>query len=193
MLVVDIDEVVLHHSKHLIDHLNSLGIEMTEFVHELRGELRYETSQTVLSEDEQNRVLSDSFIHFAHCQQPIPGSVETLTQLSSDYYIVFLSNVPQRAAHMRRERLDFLGLTYPFFANTGGKGRAVKTLSGMTDAPIFFIDDSLRQIENVKLHTPNTTCIQFTFVDEIRSTATSVRRDVNRASKWEEVRALLEV
>ncbi len=191
ILIIDIDEVVLHHSKHLIEYLSKLNITMTDFVHELKGELRDDVTGRLISENQKDRILSEGFKHFVHLQEPIPDSVKIINQLGTRYEILFLSNVPEHSASAREARLISLGLNYPFFRNGGGKGRAVKLISKFTDQRVCFVDDSLRQIENVKKHAPGTECFHFTFVDGTGVKQPPADLDVTRVRTWPELCSLL--
>ena len=91
----------------------------------------------------------------------VEGAVKSLQKLSNKYNIIILSNIPFKFYEKRKAALKKYGMNFPFFANTGPKGKAVKYISDLHNGKIWFIDDSPYQIKSVKLEEQNVNTILF--------------------------------
>ena len=80
----------------------------------------------------------------------VEGAVKSLQKLSRQCSIIilsiFLSNFMKKDKRPKK-----YGINFPFFANTGPKGKAVKYISDIHKGKVWFIDDSPYQIKSVKL------------------------------------------
>ncbi len=85
----------------------------------------------------------------------------SLRALADRFNIVILSNIPFQFYEKRKKALIKYNLNFPFFANKGPKGKAVKHISKIYKGDLWFIDDSPYQVKSVKLETEKTNTILF--------------------------------
>lgn len=190
-VILDVDEVTLHHRRHLIDFLAKQGIEIFEPQSEQEVSLRYHSSGAAVHNRDRDRLLEDAFVDFASIQEPFEGAVDSVERLSSRCSVLFLTNVPSNAFVARSARLRYLGFNIPIYRNVGGKGRAVSILQRKSRSKVIFVDDSQRQIRNVKMHAPSVFTIQARFTEGLvcESSESSHAEVISR--NWSELEALI--
>ena len=167
LIAVDADEVLVIFVEHLSSWMATIGFEMRLERYELEGSMFPEGSDDPLPFDECIGLINRFFKEQTLEQQAVDGAADALSRLAEVAQIVVLTNVPRLATETRRQNLHALGMPYPVVVNSGGKGRAMVWLCQQTDAPVGFIDDSVKQIESVARHAPDVVRVHFAWADFI--------------------------
>jgi len=97
----------------------------------------------------------------------------------------------RRAAVAWRRNLDALGIRFPMVVNSGGKGRAMRWLADRVAEPVAFVDDSVRQIESVARHVPESLRLHFAWADFIHRLFPTCPCAAAQVRNWEEAEAEL--
>ena len=114
-----------------------------------------------LNKNQITDIINNFFMYKTESMDLVEGAVNSLQILSKQHNIIILSNIPFKFYEKRKVALKKYGINFPFFANTGPKGKAVKYLSDIHKGKIWFIDDSPYQIKSVKLEEKNVNTILF--------------------------------
>lgn len=186
LIAVDADEVLLVFVEHLMRFLVPLGYEMRLVRYELEGSMFPTGSDDPLPFDACIELIDRFFRDEGHRQDPVPGGASALGRLEEVAQIVVLTNVPRHAWGARRRNLDALGLRYQMVVNSGGKGRAMRWLADQVQAPVAFIDDSVKQIESVAKHVPDSLRLHFVWADFIDRIFPECAHATGRARSWDE-------
>ena len=190
-VIIDVDDVILHHTRHLHDFLWKKNIEIRRSKEHLDHELFDKDSQTVLDQGASDRLFEEAFKEIANTQTEVDGASAAVSSISEFCDILFLSNVPSSIVDVRKSRLARLGLDFPLARNSGGKGKAVRALQEESDHPIIFIDDSERQIRNVRKHSPHTLTVKARFIEYQRSDDYEDSEADHSFSSWADVHSFI--
>lgn len=191
LIAVDVDEVLVHFVPHLDRYIQTLGYEMRLVTYQLEGSMFPIGSDDPLPFDACIGLINKFFEAETLRQEPVPGGVEALARLADWAQIVILTNVPRPATAARRQNLDALGIPYPLVVNSGGKGRAMAWLAAHTGAPCGFVDDSVKQIESVAKHAPQTCRVHYAGADFIARIFPECEFATAQARDWGRVEELL--
>lgn len=161
LLAVDADEVLVHFLCHFERFIQSNGLRLDVRQYSLEGALSDAESGRVLSLQDSLAQIDDFFERETLKQTAIKGAASALEELSEDFQIVILTNVPHAAKALREENLANLGIPFPVITNTGGKGPALHWLSEEAAAPTLFVDDSPQQIASARRDAKNVIAVQF--------------------------------
>ena len=191
LIAVDVDDCLAVFVDHLHRFIGTLGYEMRLDRYELEGSMFRVGSEAALPFDECIGLIHRFFEHECGRQQAVPGGAEALQRLSADAQVVILTNVPGFAGEARRQNLKGLGIPWPMIVNTGGKGRAMAWLADAADAPAAFVDDSVRQIENVAKHAPEVVRLHFAGAEFIRRLFPECAAATRQVHDWDEAERVL--
>jgi hypothetical protein len=191
LIAVDVDECLAVFVDHLHRFIGTLGYEMRLERYELEGSMFPIGSDTALPFDECVGLIHRFFQSECARQEAVAGGAEALHSLSADAQIVILTNVPGFAGEARRRNLAELGIPWPVVVNTGGKGRAMAWLAQAADAPTAFVDDSVRQIENVAKHAPDVVRLHFAGAEFIRRLFPECAAATRQVLDWNEAERVL--
>jgi len=186
LLAVDCDEVMVHLSEHMARWLPSIGFRMHLTQYQLEGSIFPVGSDVPVPFDDCLRLIDRFFEEETLNQQPISGAAEALERLAAKAQVVVLTNVPRHAGTMRRENLAALGMGYPLVENGGGKGKALLWLSARAQAPVAFVDDSLKQHESAARRAPEVARIHFVGASNLRRILPESRAAHHRVEGWGE-------
>ena len=191
LIAVDVDEVLVRFVPHLERFLDGQGYEMRLVRYELEGSMFPRGSDMPLPFETCLDLIRQFFEAETENQQPVPGGAEALDRLSHEAQIVILTNVPRAATAARRRNLDALGMPWPMVVNSGGKGRALKWMADRVQAPIGFVDDSVKQIESVARHLPGATRLHFAEADFIARIFPDCSHATAQTRSWSETESVL--
>ena len=191
LIAVDVDDCLAVFVDHLHRFIGTLGYEMRLERYELEGSMFPVGAETPLPFDECIALIHDFFENECLRQQAMPGAAEALLSLSADAQLVILTNVPGFAGDARRRNLAGLGIPWPVVVNTGGKGRAMAWLADAADAPAAFVDDSVRQIENVAKHAPHVVRLHFAGAESVRRLFPECPAATRQVHDWDEAERVL--
>ncbi|MET1415170.1 hypothetical protein ABVF61_23055 [Roseibium sp. HPY-6] len=162
LIVCDVDEVVLHLIRHLETYLHERDLVFLNHEYRLTGNIGRRDDLSVLSADHVRKHLLDFFDAISHAQDLVHGADIALNNLSENWDIVLLTNLPGGHNKPTREKLlGSLGVPYPVVTNSGPKGGAVAALAANRKGPVVFIDDSPTNHTSVQASLPSSVQIQF--------------------------------
>ncbi len=191
LLAVDADEVMVYLAEHLARYLPTIGFRMRLTQYQLEGSIFPADCEIPVPFDNCLRLIDRFFDDETLNQQALPGAVEALARLSAQAQVVVLTNVPRHARDLRRRNLAALGMGYPMVENAGGKGRALFWMAAHADAPVAFIDDSLKQHESAARRAPEVTRIHFVGAGHLRRILPESPAAHHRVEGWAECEAVV--
>jgi len=184
LLVCDVDEVVLEFVTPLMRFLQTRGFELRANSFRLWGNIYSLETGNVAEKSEVRDFMAAFFNQQEKWQTPAKNAAETLTKLSDDADIVFLTAMPPHHHGLRRELLNKAGMPYPMIATMDAKGPEVAALHGGRDLPLAFIDDIFTNLHSVRDHAPDTLLVNMMANDQFRALAPDPGDGVARADDW---------
>ena len=160
VIVCDADEVIFDFMYSFEKYLHSKNLYFNWKSYALEGNILNDRNKP-LNKSQIANTINSLFMNKTESMSLVEGAVNSLQILSEQYNIIILSNIPFKFYEKRKFALKKCGINFPFFANTGPKGKAVKYLSDIHKGKTWFIDDSPYQIKSVKLEKKNINTILF--------------------------------
>jgi len=162
LIICDVDEVILHMILHLEEYLNNKGMHFLNHSYRLTGNIAHTEDATRVPPDQVKRHLIAFFDEVSHQQAMVPDANTALAELTDQWDIVLLTNLPgSHNKPVRETLLRGMGIPYPVLTNSGPKGGAVAALAGGRAHPVVFIDDSPTNHRSVQASLPASVQIQF--------------------------------
>lgn len=162
LIICDVDEVILHLIAPLEEYLAANGLRFLDHTYRFTGNIAPLGADTPVAADQVRHHLLAFFDAYSHRQSMVANANAALEELSVDWEIVLLTNLP--GAHnkpVRETLLGGMGIPYPVLTNSGPKGGAVAALAGGRQHPVVFIDDSPTNHRSVQASLPTSVQIQF--------------------------------
>ena len=150
LLICDVDEVVLHLVKPFIEVIEERGFDLKSHSFKLTGNVFDKKTGREATQDEVWSALTQLFEEQATRQGIVDGVVENLNALAASIDIVFLTNMPHPFREIRRAHLLECGLEFPLVTNTRSKVPAIKILQSHTQKRVGFIDDTPKNLDQVR-------------------------------------------
>ncbi|MBD9648388.1 hypothetical protein IB267_08490 [Ensifer sp. ENS09] len=191
LIVSDIDDVVLEFINPFKAFLKSCGHVLLPRSFRLTGNIITHADEQPVAEPEVKILLDAFYGSQDRWQAPAARAVETLSALSEEADIVFLTAMPPQHATVRRALLDQLGLPYPLLASEEPKGPIVQKLHGGRTVPLVFIDDMLRNLRSVKDHAPSCLPINLMADSDFKALAPKIDADIRAVADWPEAAAAI--
>ncbi|QRY69574.1 hypothetical protein JVX98_15430 [Ensifer sp. PDNC004] len=191
LIVSDIDDVVLEFINPFKAFLKSCGHVLLPRSFRLTGNIITHADEQPVAEPEVKILLDAFYGSQDRWQTPAARAVETLSALSEEADIVFLTAMPPQHATVRRALLDQLGLPYPLLASEEPKGPIVQKLHGGRTVPLVFIDDMLRNLRSVKDHAPSCLPINLMADSDFKALAPKIDADIRAVADWPEAAAAI--
>ena len=160
LIVCDADEVIFDFMNCFEIYLHTKGLYFNWKSYALEGNILNDKNEA-LNKNQITNIINNFFKYKTESMDLVEGAVKSLQELSKQCSIIILSNIPFKFYENRKVALKKYGINFPFFANTGPKGKAVKYISDIHKGKIWFIDDSPYQIKSVKLEEKNVNTILF--------------------------------
>lgn len=155
LLVVDVDEVVLHFIAPFCDLLAEHGARMHFESFRLTGNVRSISTGAALTGHELDGVTEQLYAEQEVRQQPVPFAAEALSCLAETMDVVFLTAMTPSHYEPRRRLLDRSDLPFPMIATSRGKGALVQHMRERWRGPIVFVDDLPPNLEGVRRSVPD--------------------------------------
>lgn len=191
LIVCDIDEVVLEFLTPFQGYLVDNGFELRPTSFKLNGNIFSLTHGGETPEDEVARLLEAFFASHDEWQTPVHQAADSLSRLSEQADIVFLTAMPPRHRAVRRNLLSRHGFDYPMIATEAPKGPAVLALHGARAQPVVFVDDIFVNLHSVRTHVPETLLVNLMANDVFRALAPHPGDGVEIATDWPHAEALI--
>ncbi len=150
LIVLDIDEVVLHFIAPFCELLAEYGARLHFESFRLTGNVRSLSTGAALTGHELDGVTERLYAEQEWRQKPVEGVGEALERLRGDADIVFLTAMTPSFFDQRRRLLDAAGLDLPMIATERSKGGVVAELRDRWKGPIAFVDDLPPNLEGVR-------------------------------------------
>ena len=160
LIVCDADEVIFDFMNSFEMYLHTKGLYFNWKSYALEGNILNDKNKA-LNKNQIADIIDNFFMYKTESMDLVEGAVKSLQKLSRQCSIIILSNIPFKFYEKRQAALKKYGINFPFFANTGPKGKAVKYISDIHKGKVWFIDDSPYQIKSVKLEEKNVNTILF--------------------------------
>ena len=186
LIVCDADEVIFDFMNSFEIYLHTKGLYFNWKSYALEGNILNDKKKA-LNKNQITDIIHNFFMYKTESMDLVEGAVKSLQKLSRQCSIIILSNIPFKFYEKRKTALKKYGINFPFFANTGPKGKAVKYLSDIHKGKIWFIDDSPYQIKSVKLEEKNVNTILFIGNHKLEALIKSKNKYCDHFSnKWED-------
>jgi len=150
LLICDVDEVVLHLVDPFVQVLQERGYVLKEHSFRLTGNVFDAKTGREATQEEVWAGLTQLFEEQDRRQHIVEGVVENLNSLAQFVDVVFLTNMPHEFRQVRRSHLANHGLDFPLITNTRSKVPAIQTLQAHCAHPVGFIDDTPKNLEQVR-------------------------------------------
>ena len=191
LIVCDIDEVVLEFVTPFEAFLTHNGHELRATSFRLHGNVFNRADGSETPGDQVSQMLEAFFEAQNEWQTPVIEAADSLSRLSNQADIVFLTAMPPRHREVRRNLLSQHGFDYPMIATESPKGPAVLALHGARAQPVVFIDDIFTNLQSVRKHVPETLLLNLMANDTFRALAPHPGDGVDIATDWPHAEALI--
>lgn len=192
LVISDADEVLFLFMREFETYLDMRGMYFDWASYALSGNLRHRHDHAQVPFERVPEMIEDFFEHHTELFTPVPLAAESLAALSARAQVVVLTNIPTRQRARRAKCLALHGMDYPVVANVGAKGLAVRHLAEQVDAPVFFLDDSPRNLQSVKLATDRVDRLHFVADARLHKLLGPVTEHHLSTTEWTEARAFIE-
>lgn len=173
LLVVDVDEVVVHMVGHFMPWLSIHGLRLDLTSYRLGGNIKDAMSGEPIAEERVKGLIQRFFDEEIHRQGVVDHAAAVLQRLQARWQVILLTNVPHHRAEARGASLAAQGITANLLTNEGAKGPPValmRQLAIAAGAPdlLVFIDDSPNNLESVRMSVPTARLIHFIAHEALR-------------------------
>jgi hypothetical protein len=191
LLVLDVDDVVLHFVRPFPRFLEARGFDLKLGSFKLLGNMSERATGRLL-EREEIAALVDEFFHAqADWQTITDGAAEVLADFAPRAEIVMLTAMPHRYRAARRAHMDALGLNYPLLTTEMAKGPAIAKLRGDTPRPIAFVDDQPTNLESAREFVPDVKLFHLMAETNLRELLPDPPPGTHVVDDWAEARPLI--
>ena len=185
LVVCDADEVIFDFMNSFEEYLHTKSLYFNWKSYALEGNILNHKNEP-LNRNQITNIINNFFMSETERMHLVNGAANGLYQLSKYYNIIILSNIPFKFYGKRKKALKKYKINFPFFANTGPKGKALKFISDIHKGEIWFIDDSPYQIKSVKLEEKKINTILFVGNSKLEALMKSKRYGDHFSNKWED-------
>lgn len=191
LLVLDVDEVVLHFVKPFQTLLHERGARFHFDSFALQGNIRSISTGAAVSGHEISGATRALYEEQEQRQTPVDGTREALERLREEADIVFLTAMTPTFHDRRRRLLDREGLPYPMIATERSKGSVVAELAERWAGPIVFVDDLPQNLEGVRRSCERADLVHLMADEGLRPHLPPLPRGALSARDWIEAEPLL--
>jgi hypothetical protein len=192
LVITDADEVLFLFMRELETYLDTRGMYFDWASYALSGNLRHRVDNTPVALERVPAMIEDFFEHHTDVLSPVPGAAESLSTLASRAQVIVLSNIPPKQRARRARTLARHGMDYPVVANVGAKGLPVRHLAERVSAPVFFLDDSPRNLKSVALAAERVERLHFVADARLHKLLGPVTEHHLSTTEWSEALAFIE-
>lgn len=192
LVVLDIDEVVLHFIAPFMALLEELGARLHVESFHLTGNVRSISTGAAVSGSELNGITLRLYEEQEARQPPVDGVAAALTRLSARADIVFLTAMTPAYHPQRRKLLDGAGLPYPMIATERSKGAVVAELGALWTGPLVFVDDLPPNLVSVGRSLPRARLVHLMANEVFRPHLPPLPAGAVSARDWAEAETMIE-
>jgi hypothetical protein len=186
LLVLDVDDVLLHFVRPFPRYLEGRGYRLTFDSFRLTGNIHHLQTGEAAEQALVTELLDAFFVSQADWQTLTDGAAETLAGFADAVEIVLLTAMPHRHRDARRQHLDALGLPYPLVTTEMAKGPAVRSLRGLGGRPVAFVDDQPRNLLSARESVPDTHLFHLMAENALRDLLPPPPEGVTVVHDWQE-------
>ncbi len=184
LLICDVDEVVLHLVDPFVEVLQERGYVLKDHSFRLTGNIFDARTGREASQEEVSAGLTQLFEEQSRRQHIVDGVVENLNRPSEAVDIVFLTNMPHEFGDIRRAYLAEQGLEFPLVTNGRSKVPAIHTMQAHCQHRVGFIDDTPKNLEQVRDHAKDVHLFHFMANQKFRDLAGTIEGVSFSSGSW---------
>lgn len=184
LLVLDVDEVVLHFIAPFRALLAEYGAHLSPDSFRLTGNVRSVATGTAISGNELDRVTDRLYREQERRQTPVEGVDAALAELSELADIVFLTAMTPSHYPARRRLLDAANLRYPLIATKRSKGAVAAELTERRPGTLVFVDDLPPNLVSVSRSVAGARLVHLMADDAFRPHLPPLPRGAVAATDW---------
>lgn len=189
LLVIDVDEVVVHMLAHLMPWLDRQGLRMDLDSYRLGGNIKDAKTGDPVPREAVQGLVQRFFDDEIHAQETVDHAAAVINRLETRWQVVLLTNAPHRHAATRTASLVAQGITASLLTNDGPKGPPValmraRALAAGADDLVVFIDDSPNNLESVRTSVPDARLIHFIAHPDLRPLVRDVAGVTLKTGDW---------
>lgn len=192
LLVLDIDEVVLHFIAPFCALLAEHGARLHFESFRLTGNVRSLSTGAALTGHALDGITAQLYAEQEHRQTPVEGVSEALERLSADADIVFLTAMTPSFYAQRRRLLDAAGLHWPMIATERAKGAFLAEATARWPGPVVFVDDLPPNLEGVRRSAPKVHLVHLMADPQFRPHLPPLPPSTLEAADWPGAEAILQ-
>ena len=191
LLVLDIDEVVLHFIAPFETLLAEHGAKLHFESFRLTGNVRSISTGEALSGHTLDGVTAQLYAEQEVRQPIVDGVHAALERLSAVADIVFLTAMTPSYYSERRRLLDRERLAYPMIATERSKGGVLAELVAGRSGPVVFVDDLPPNLHGVRRSVPEAILVHLMANADFRPHLPPLPAGAHAAASWQEAEPLL--
>lgn len=192
LLICDVDEVVLHLVDPFVQVLQERGYVLKDHSFRLTGNVFDAKTGREATQEEVWAGLTQLFEEQDRRQHIVDGVVSNLNALAKSIDIVFLTNMPHEFRELRRSHLANQGLDFPLVTNTRSKVPAIQTLQAHCLHQVGFIDDTPKNLEQVRDRADGVHLFHFMANPRFRELAGAIDGITFSSGDWDHARQQIE-
>lgn len=192
LVITDADEVLFLFMQGLESYLHAREMYFDWASYALSGNLRHRRDNSAVPLERVPAMIEDFFEHHTDSLDPVPDAADSLAALARRAQVIVLSNLPVKQRERRILALRRHGMDYPVVANVGQKGTPVRRLAERVKGPVFFLDDSPRNLQSVKLAAEQVERLHFVADARLHALLGPVTEHHLSTTLWPEARAHIE-
>lgn len=192
LVVLDVDEVVLHFIAPFQDLLASFGARLHFDSFKMTGNVRSQSTGAALTGHELDRSTEQLFREQEERQPLVDDAHDAIHRLAEVCDVVFLTAMPPSHYEARRRLLDREGLAdRPMIATLRSKGAVIAEMAERWRGPIAFVDDLPSNLEGVRRSVPGVHLLHMMADPNFRPHLPPLPRDTHEAADWREAETVL--
>ncbi|MBC8131164.1 MAG: hypothetical protein H7Y08_12680 [Rhizobiaceae bacterium] len=191
LLVLDVDEVVLHFIAPFERLLEEFGARLHVESFKLTGNVRSISTGAAISGSELDQVTVRLYEEQEARQPPVEGVAAALVRLAEQADIVFLTAMTPAYYPQRRRLLDAAGMPFPMIATERSKGGVVAELAEIWKGPIVFADDLPPNLVSVGRSVPRADLVHLMANEVFRPHLPPLPEGVHAAKDWAEAEGII--
>ena len=192
LLVLDVDEVVLHFIEPFREILAEHGARLHFESFRLTGNVRSISTGAAVSGHELDGITERLYEAQETRQRVVDGAGAALEGLRALADIVFLTAMTPSHYAARRRLLDANGLHDPMIATERSKGGLIAEMRARWSGPIVFVDDLPPNLEGVRRSVPDAHLVHLMANHEFRAHLPPMPAGTLRADGWTDASGLIE-
>ena len=191
LVVLDIDEVVLHFIAPFCDLLAEHGARLHFESFKLTGNVRSLSTGAALTGHALDGITAQLYAEQTLRQTPVEGVTQAVERLSEIADVVFLTAMTPSFYDQRRALLDKAELRAPMIATDRPKGAFLAEMRERWQGPIAFVDDLPPNLIGARRSVPDIHLVHLMADPRFRQHLPALPPGTRAAADWREAEAIL--